>query len=150
MNKGEGGDLTFRLATIKDAKLLLEWRNDPETRNQSINTEEVLLERHIEWLEKSLINPNRKLLIAMVGEEPVGTVRLDVEGTRAELSWTVAPSARGRGLGTLMVQKAVKTFNRPLLALIKPSNLASIKIAEKAGFRKKSENQEITEWQYDS
>jgi len=139
-------NIIFRPAIINDAKLLLSWRNDPETRKQSINMEEVPLEKHIEWLEKSLTNPNRKLLIAIIGEEPVGTIRLDIEKPYAELSWTVAPTARGRGVGTKIVKEAVQLFNRSLKAKIKPGNLASMKIAESAGFHKVSENSEITEW----
>ncbi|TSC60935.1 MAG: N-acetyltransferase GCN5 [Parcubacteria group bacterium Gr01-1014_107] len=140
--------ITFRRATLEDAKRLLEWRNDPETRRQSINTDEVTWDAHIKWLEKSLANPSRTLLIAMLGEEPVGTVRLDSGEPRSEISWTVAPSARGRGLGTRIVEEALKIFNRPLRARIKPGNPASIKIAERVGFKKDSQGRGITEWIY--
>lgn len=142
-------NLTFRKATIDDAKILFDWRNDPETRRQSINTGEIIWDKHLEWFKKSLINPNRKIMIAMFQDEEVGTIRLDIEKPYSELSWTVASSARGRGIGTKMVERAVKFFERPLKAQIKPENLASIKIAETAGFEKKNENKEISEWVLD-
>lgn len=143
-------NLNLRNATIDDAKMLFDWRNDIETRKQSINVDEVPWENHILWLEKSLKNPNRKLMIAMIGDEPVGTVRLDIdEDCYAEISWTVAPRARGRGIGTKMVNTAVLYFNRHLKAQIKPGNIASMKLAESAGFEKKMENQDMTEWFYD-
>ena len=141
--------IKFRSATISDAKILLEWRNDPETRKQSINTEEVPLNKHIEWLGASLVNPNRKLLIAVLGEQNIGTVRLDTEEPYSEISWTVAPSSRGKGLGTKMVKAAVEFFNCPIKAKIKTDNIGSIRLAENSGFKKVSENGDITEWVFD-
>ena len=149
MTKNFNQKIKFRPVSVSDAKILLDWRNDPETRKQSINTEEVKLDRHIEWLENSIVNPNRKLLIALYGEEPVGTVRLDTEEPFSEISWTIAPSARGKGTGTKMVGSALEFFNCPIKAKIKPENIASIKLAENVGFKKISANQEITEWVFD-
>ena len=143
-------NIILRPATMGDAKLLFDWRNDPETRMQSIDTGEVFWDKHLEWLKKSLSNQNRKIIIAKIKGQPVGTIRLDIGKPRSELSWTVAPSARGKGVGTKMVLKAIQFFSCPLLAKIKPGNLASMKIAEKAGFQKQSSGTEITEWHYDS
>jgi RimJ/RimL family protein N-acetyltransferase len=151
VNKKTENNMTFRSATIEDAKHLFEWRNDPETRRQSINTDEVSWSAHLDWLERSLANPSRTLLVALLEGEFVGTIRLDVEEEKnypAELSWTVAPSARGRGLGTSMVKEAAKIFNQPLRACIKLSNPASMKIAERAGFKKDSEEKGMTGWIY--
>lgn len=142
-------NIIIRPATIDDARRLFEWRNDPETRNQSINTKEVVWDSHLEWLKNSLVNPNRRIMIALEGDEPVGTVRLDIEGLRREISWTVAPFARGRGLGALMVKRALETFDKPIIARIKPENIASVKLALQVGFRKTDENPEMTEWVYD-
>ncbi|MEK7551841.1 MAG: GNAT family N-acetyltransferase [Patescibacteria group bacterium] len=141
--------LTLRPATIADALMLLEWRNDEETRRQSVNMDKVLLETHLPWLEKVIANPNRKLMIAELEGTPVGTVRLDIEEPRSELSWTIAPKMRGKGFGTLMVIEAVKYFNKPLKIIIKPGNLASFKVAEKAGFKKINETADMTNWIHD-
>jgi hypothetical protein len=40
--------IKLRLATIEDAEMLLDWRNDPEKRNASHNTSEIALKGHIE------------------------------------------------------------------------------------------------------
>ena len=96
--------LLLRPVTIKDAELLLGWRNDPETRKQSRNTGEAELVGHIAWLTKSLTIPNHKLYIAEDGGIPVGTVRADEDTDGyTEVSYTVAPSARGKGYGKSMV-----------------------------------------------
>jgi RimJ/RimL family protein N-acetyltransferase len=59
----------------------------------------------------------------------------DPDGTCHELSWTVAPSARGRGLGISMVQLLLAEVSGPVRAEVKPGNPASVRIAEAAGMR---------------
>ncbi len=98
-NSLEKDTIKLRPATIQDADLLLEWRNDPETRSASHKTAVVQREEHISWLLKTLDNPSRRLLIAEENEVPVGTVRADFSDGVYELSWTVAPDARGYGVG---------------------------------------------------
>ena len=142
-------NIILRPATIGDARHLFEWRNDPETRMQSINTEGILWGKHLLWLKKSLASQSRKIIMEEIEGQPVGTVRLDITAPRSEISWIVAPSARGRGLGMFMVQKAVETLNCSLLAHIKPSNPASMKIAKRVGFHKVTESSDMTEWIYD-
>ncbi|MBW6487332.1 MAG: hypothetical protein K0B01_14400 [Syntrophobacterales bacterium] len=70
--------ITLRPATIQDADMLLDWRNDPETRKASHSTSEVVTEEHIAWLTKTLGNANRRLLVAEEDGAPVGTVRADL------------------------------------------------------------------------
>jgi RimJ/RimL family protein N-acetyltransferase len=95
----------------------------------------------------SLANPNGQLLIAEHDGVAIGTVRLDFSGDRCELSWTVAPEARGRGLGSLMVAGAVPAAGgKNVVAEIKRGNSASIRIAAKAGFRFFEERDGLQVW----
>ena len=120
----------LRPATLEDARMLLAWRNDEATRAASVGTDAVSWQDHVDWLRASLENPRRKLLIAEAGQ-PVGTVRIDY-GAETELSWTVAPDARGQGHGKAMVLAAMP--EGPVIAHIKRGNVASQRIAEAAGF----------------
>lgn len=129
--------LTLRPTTLKDAELLLSWRNDPDTRRQSRNTGEAELTGHIAWLTKSLTMPSRKLFIAEDDGTPVGTVRADddTDGS-TEVSYTVAPSARGKGYGKCMVTQFAEEQlgGRKLKAEIKKGgNEASEGIARALG-----------------
>ncbi|MFN4288897.1 MAG: GNAT family N-acetyltransferase [Brevundimonas sp.] len=123
--------MKLRAATLDDAERLLEWRNDPLTREASVNMDPVPLEAHVGWLTASLQNPNRTLLVAEVDGRPVGTVRID-RGHETEMSWTVAPDARGRGFGKQMVSAAMPEGT--VIAHIKAGNVASQKIAQSSGF----------------
>lgn len=127
--------LNLRSAEMADANLLLLWRNDLETRKASHNMEEVLIESHFAWLDASLKSPQkRRLWIAEIDGKAVGTCRADKLDNAWELSWTVAPDARGKGVAHQMLSKLVHYFNEPLMAQIKVDNIASIKVAERAGF----------------
>jgi len=144
--------VSLRLATIKDAELLLAWRNDPLTREASRNSGEVPWENHVAWLEKSLLMSERKLYIAEEAGVPVGTVRADrlANGVQ-ELSWTIAPEARGRGLAKEMVFLFVRKIlpGESLLAVVKAGNTASEKIAEALGLHPASPDtalDNLVEW----
>ena len=125
--------ITLRSATIEDADVLLEWRNDPETRKASHNTAEVQRDEHISWLSRTLMNPNRKLLVAEENGGPVGTVRADYSEGVWELSWTVSPKARGRGVAKRMVALLAHKISEPIRAEVKAGNTTSARIAEYAG-----------------
>jgi RimJ/RimL family protein N-acetyltransferase len=126
-------NISLRPATAQDADLLLEWRNDPETRKASHNTSEVQRDEHISWLSRTLNNPGRRLYVAEENGVPVGTVRADLSEGVWELSWTVSPNARGRGVAKRMVAVLVQQISEPVRAEVKAGNIASARIAEHAG-----------------
>lgn len=98
--------MLIRNATELDAKNLFEWRNDQATRTNSHNTNEIKYEEHISWLKSTLQNPKRNLYIADIDGVSVGTVRVDIEDNQtAEISWTVSPKFRGKGIAKLMINK---------------------------------------------
>jgi len=131
MEKG----LYLRPATLEDAKILFEWRNDPQVRVASHNQDEISFAAHLSWLRDSLENPVRKLYIAEEDGISVGTARADWSDGAYTLSWTVSPKSRGKGIGKRMVCFLVKQIRKPIRAEVKVGNLASIKIAQEAGMQ---------------
>jgi UDP-2,4-diacetamido-2,4,6-trideoxy-beta-L-altropyranose hydrolase len=130
---GSDSELVLRDVTNDDWQLLLDWRNDPTSRSASRNSEAIEPTAHREWLSRCLANDCSTLLIAELNGIPAGTVRID-SGPVSELSWTVAPEARGKGLGSRMVSQVVRTSRVPLRAVTRSDNLASQRIARAAGF----------------
>lgn len=124
---------------MDDSDCLLDWRNDRATREASYNTKPISLIEHVSWLKSTLSNSNRKLYMAEIDGEPVGTVRADFENPGYELSWTVAPARRGLGIGTEMVRLLARLITDTIRAEIKAGNVASIKIAESAGMTREKE-----------
>jgi RimJ/RimL family protein N-acetyltransferase len=125
--------VTLRPADIADAALLLSWRNDPLTREASHNSSPVNAAEHGRWLQSQLDDPNCVLMIAECQHNPVGTARADRRDDGWELSWTVAPAARGKGLAKQMVALLANRISEPVRAEIKQGNTASIRVAEYAG-----------------
>jgi RimJ/RimL family protein N-acetyltransferase len=125
--------IRLRRANIDDSELLLKWRNDPVTRRFSRNSAYIKREEHRNWISASLKNPNRQIYIAEKGGTPVGTVRADFDGHAYELSWTVAPGARGRNIGKKMVARLVNVLGGPVRAEVKKDNIASVKVARAVG-----------------
>lgn len=135
--------LKFRLVTIADANILLKWRNDPETRKSSHNSQKISKDEHIKWLKTSLKNSNRKIFIVEYKKHPVGTIRSDKKKDITELSWTVAPEARGRGIGKEMVAFFANQIIGPIRAEVKVNNEASKRIVEYAGMKFSYKENEI-------
>jgi len=121
----------YRPATIDDARMLFDWRNDELTRAMSRSSEPIAWETHLCWLGERLKHSSPHLYIAEKANLPVGTFRLDGK----EISYTVAPEWRGKGIGVSMLAQAQRSFCYlgQLRAEIFARNLASIKVAERAG-----------------
>ena len=133
----------LRPATAADARLLFEWANDPTTRAQSFRTEPIAWESHVAWFERVLADPARVLWLLEDDGRPVASIRFEAvaetEGDAdAVVSVQVAPDARGRGYGRRVVAEAtalyVSATARRVVAEIRPSNTASARVFEAAGY----------------
>ena len=131
--------VTLRPALSSDAMTLWRWRNDPQTRAASFSGDAVELAAHERWLQETLGRPDRRLYVAHADGRAVATARLDVQGTDAIVSLTVAPEWRGRGLATHVLRALVaEVFSAPgprrLVAHVKADNAASHAAFTRAGF----------------
>jgi RimJ/RimL family protein N-acetyltransferase len=133
--------VTLRPARSSDAPVLLAWRNDPETRAASFTSSPVTPGDHAGWLRDALARADRRLYVAEVAGEPVGTARLDLDGDVGIVSLTVSPEHRGRGVGAdilrALADEAFATLAelRRLVARVKRANARSRAVFERAGFR---------------
>lgn len=144
--------MRLRPATLNDARCLLTWRNDPDTRQMFFSTAEVPWGAHFAWLTRVLADDAQKLLIWETDEGiPVGTIRVGPDqGAGRDLSWTIAPDWRGNGLGTEMLRTLVTTHPDRYRARIKPDNLASLAVCLKAGFRHAAQDDDSVTFHCDS
>jgi RimJ/RimL family protein N-acetyltransferase len=125
--------LVLRPAAMVDAPLLHEWRNDPEARKNSRQGGVVSWETHQAWFASALASPQYAIRIVEEQGKPVGVVRAERFARGWELSWTVAPDARGRGVGRRMLAQFVRTLDGRLVAEIRTGNAPSARIAAAAG-----------------
>jgi RimJ/RimL family protein N-acetyltransferase len=137
-------DIRLRPAEEDDAHLLFQWRNDPVSARNSLNNNPLEWNEHKAWLDQSLKNPTREILIGFWGGnydyEPIhscGTIRFDElpAGLGLEVSINIDPNLRGRGLGRDLLRAGIERHsNRRLFATIRGENVASLIIFLASGF----------------
>lgn len=128
-----------RPAELSDVRLLFEWRNDETTRVQSRSQGELNWDAHRAWLENVIADPNRRLLILELEDEPIATVRWDRSAeTDWEVSVTIAPQQRGRGFGRDVLSAAEEALRLEppfrMIADIHVDNHASRRLFSAAGY----------------
>ncbi len=130
-----------RPASAADAERLLAWRNDPVARQNSLHTAPIALADHQAWLAAILRDPDCRLLVGMIGADPVGTARFDrLDGGARRVSITVSPDWRGRGLGRASccaprAARSRRAVLSPKSATTTSSRSASFAVAGSAGPR---------------
>ena len=131
--------ISLRKAQENDSADVFNWRNDPETREASINTEFVTYVEHETWFSRCLSDPSVTIYIATSNDDAnssVGICRFNTfSNTRkAEVSINLNPSFRGRKLAQKVLHESIKMAAsdiqnvRFLTATIKETNTASLKI----------------------
>lgn len=99
INKLEFNGLSIRLANQSDSRQLFEWRNHPDIRMVSRNTELISREVHHHWFSNVLSSADRLVLIGEFNGFRVGAVRFDIHEASAEVSIYRSPSMKQIGLG---------------------------------------------------
>ncbi len=134
--------ITVRAATEADAERLLAWANDPATRAAGFHPSPIDAAEHDRWLSTRLASPSSRLFIGLDGDRPVGQVRLEADHDgRVEVGISVAPEARGRGIGRALLEAGLAAGVSDALlhvavfvALVRADNAASAAMFRGAGF----------------
>ena len=132
---------------MTDARFLFRLRNDPAVQANSFRSGVIAFADHRAWLDARLGDPAHRVRLFVVtvlrGEREVriGQVRFDCErhSSKAEISISLAPSFRGRGFATPVLERALgraRPFARRVLARIKVDNEASVRSFLRANFRR--------------
>ncbi len=133
-------ELKIRRASISDAAVLFEWRNDVRTRKYFRNSGPLSLSGHMSWFSQTLANERSVLLVLSCGEDPVGCLRFDIDGEKAEVSIYLDPSRHGQGWGTRALRQAMDWMfsEHPQVTLftaeVLEQNTASAKLFQRCGY----------------
>lgn len=140
--------MRIRNVGMGDAAVLLAWRNDPETRQNSANTAVVTEAEHREWLQRSLQRTDRVLLLAEEQGEAIGTVRFDRAAPGVwEVTITIAPDHRRAGRALVVLNAAEQYLAedhdvRELHAKVRTGNAASFALFDRAGYSRYTADEE--------
>jgi UDP-2,4-diacetamido-2,4,6-trideoxy-beta-L-altropyranose hydrolase len=133
------GDKTIVLPmSDEDLIPVFDLANEPSVRTASFNQNEIELEGHRKWFKNKLQDNNAVMLKSVTAEKLTGQVRLDIEGDKAVIGISVSEKFRGRGIGSELLQAAIKEAQKrgikEIEAFIKPDNSSSIALFEKNGW----------------
>jgi RimJ/RimL family protein N-acetyltransferase len=131
-----GESVWLRPATAADVDVTYEWQCQPETRRFGRNSAVPTLPEHEAWFAARLRNPESLLSVIMCDGEPVGTLRLDLQGSSTyEISIVVSSARHGRGLGLAALELARRLVpEAQIRAEILPGNVRSEALFTKAGY----------------
>lgn len=133
-------NLVPRLAEKADARLYWNWVNEKEVRKNAFNDSFIEWGEHIKWFNQSLASSSTTLLIFEKKRVPIGQVRFNNKGVKYWIDYSISKSFRGLGFAVPMMISAIGYLNiiKPalLIAEVKKSNNASIKVFEKMDFIK--------------
>jgi UDP-2,4-diacetamido-2,4,6-trideoxy-beta-L-altropyranose hydrolase len=133
--------LNLRPARDADVFLYFGWVNDPVVRAASLQSSPVSLHDHLAWYRAKLADPATHLLVLQLRDLPIGQIRFDLEGDRAEVDYSLDVLFRGRGLGAQLVEMGMNWLRdhcrcRPIVsATVRTSNEASLHTFRRLGFR---------------
>ncbi|WP_397449097.1 UDP-2,4-diacetamido-2,4,6-trideoxy-beta-L-altropyranose hydrolase [Pseudomonas sp. NA-150] len=135
-----GEFMQLRAASMDDARLLFDGRTAEAVRRWSVQAQTIDWSSHLIWLASTLANPQRLLLVAEALDGPIGVLRYDLDGARAEVSIYLFEGRFGLGWGRALLNSGEGFIQRhwPQLqaidAQVLPANQASINLFRDAGY----------------
>ncbi len=136
-----GMSLSVRHAELRDEAMLLEWANNRATRENAFHPKSITPQEHRAWFRARLRQPDCCALyvVETISGIPLGQVRFDRSSDEWEISYSVAPLFRGRGIGRSMLEEAIRHLrkchgNVSLFGQVKLANSASRRIFESLSF----------------
>lgn len=147
-------DVSIRPVDLADSLLLLHWRNNPDVRKWSHDSNEISLDTHEMWLSAWTSEQRRRgyfFVIEYLGKS-AGMVRFDmIASDTFEVSVLVEPDYQGKGIAKRAISVAINqiTTDCPaftLIASIHERNLASINLFKKLDFWKSGKTENFLEF----
>lgn len=142
-------DVSFIAATDEYLQTTFEWASDATVRAYSFNQNPISFEEHQNWFLKKIKQPDCMYLLGKWGNEIVGSLRFDITGSNALISYLVSPRHHGKGLGRILLAKGLEYLaqqNKTIstaTGFVMPQNIASVKVFERLGFLCTDENNQL-------
>jgi RimJ/RimL family protein N-acetyltransferase len=136
--------VTLRPATLDDARVVFDWRNDSDAQANSFSTEEFSFDHHVNWMKPRLdeFHPESIYIAEVKGQStgklwPIGYGRVKFTISTGMISLVVSRAFRSKGYGQQIIKGLTDITThagRVPLATIKKDNVASRRAFEAVGF----------------
>ena len=138
----------IRLAATEDIDITYAWANQEATRKYAFNKDFIPFEHHKNWFLSKLSSAHCMYFILTEGEKPIGSIRFDLNGQIATISYLLDPLTHGKGLGTILLKKGLEMVEKLIVSTeieivqgyVLMENIASVKLFERFGFSKEVES----------
>ncbi|HKR74861.1 MAG TPA: GNAT family N-acetyltransferase [Candidatus Nitrosocosmicus sp.] len=128
-------DVKHRIVTPNDWLFILDIRNEEDVRNASFNTEIIDRDRHIEYMNKLENMKDVYQRIITYNNKDAGYIKV----IDNEVSYMIKKEFRGKGIMKssfeILFKDLKRLGNTKINASIKAENYASLRLAEKMGYK---------------
>ena len=148
--------IRIRKVILRDKLDILDWRNDSDSRKNSLDSTIVKVKDHNIWFEKIVNDKRFNNFIALSEKSKIGFVSYKKKQSRDLItSLNINPKFRGKGYGHKILLLSAKLmtskgFNGEFFAKIKKNNLPSINTFKKAHYAKKRIHSDYLLFSYDA
>jgi RimJ/RimL family protein N-acetyltransferase len=132
--------MVFRRANSSDVNITFEWASNAVVRQYALTKNKIEFESHTVWFNSKVNDPNVYYYLAMVAEQPVGSIRFDLVENDAVISYLIDPKFHGNGFGKKIVEEGIALFRLDsqtysIAGIVKNENKPSLKIFRDLNFK---------------
>jgi len=141
--------IILRPLVQEDQEITYLWATNPEIRKFSFSKDKISFEQHVKWLESKRQDHNCYYYILIIGGQEAGSIRFDVSGDQALISYLLAPDFQGKGFGTKILEMGMTTLlkDNPVIKVftgkVINENKASVYIFNKLDYVLKEEKESV-------
>jgi UDP-2,4-diacetamido-2,4,6-trideoxy-beta-L-altropyranose hydrolase len=134
----DGSVVELRPARFADADVMLAWQSVPGIRAFTFNPQAPDPKVHLRWLRQKLDDPNCVFNLVLHEGKPAGVLRFDGDARGGyTVTLLIARHRQNLGIGFAALQLAKRLLpHAELRAEINSENVASVRIFERAGYRR--------------
>lgn len=131
----------LREALESDLLKTFEWAANSEVRRFSFNKGTIDFEGHKKWFLAKLNDKHCFYYLGELEQKVFGSIRFDMDGNTANISYLVDPGFQNRGLGTVLLKKGLDLLLTQsdenistICGEVLSENTASVKVFQKLGY----------------
>ncbi len=148
---------SFKLININiwDINILLKWRNEINTRRNSISSKKIKFIQHKHWFTKRLKQKPLFFWKLKFNNNIIGFIRLDKKNRAFYLNYLIDKGFRNKGYGSniirqMLKKRVLKKRKLKILAVSKKQNFKSIKAILANNFYQTSKKNNIIRFKYEN